>query len=288
MKKKFFPAAGAAVLIMAVLLATACASLGSVFQEPEQSMESFEISGISFDAIDLLFKVRVHNPNAYPIPMPVMDWALDIAKEPFVSGEVDAGGNIGARADTIIELPVRVGYKELYNGILALFSESEVAYDIALGFRFPFPIIESKRYEVDFGGVIPLLKLPEISFGGVKVTNVGLTSLDMVLNVGVLNKNAFSLFLNSFDYDFRINNAQWSKGSVAENGLEMPAGTGSTIPLEVKVNSLAIVREVLGLISGQANVDYSLSGAFEFGSGLPILKDFELPFSLEGATRISR
>ncbi|MDR1251792.1 MAG: LEA type 2 family protein [Treponema sp.] len=277
----------ALALAVIALALTTCQSLGSIFSEPRFSLRSMDLTGISFTGVDLLCTVNVENPNPIDIPFPEIDWEFFVNANSFVKGIVKNDKSIKSQSVTGVDIPLSVTYADLFNAVKSLQNTKEADYLLSLGAKFPLPILGDKVFHLEHGGKLPVLSAPSLSFKGISVKNVSLTRLDFELNWEVENKNSFAINVKDLSYNFAVNNSQWASGKVP-GAPRIPPDQKVLIPLSFSINSLAMVRDITGIITMGTDVTYACGGNMNLGGDLPLLSDFNIPFNYAGTTRLRR
>jgi LEA14-like dessication related protein len=275
----------AALLLMAAF--TTCQTLGAVFSEPRLSLQSVEMTGISFTGVDLLCKVNVENPNPIDIPFPEIDWELFVNANSFIKGVVKNNNAIKSRAQTVVDVPVRATYQELADTVKSLGNSREADYRIALGAKFALPVLGNKVWRFEHAGVLPVLKVPSISFKGIRVKNISLSRLDFDLDWEVENKNGFAMNVKDLSYDLAVNRSQWASARVSD-ARRLPPDAKTTIPLSFSINGLAMVREITDIITRGSDVSYACGGNIKLGGDLRGLGDLDIPLNFAGTTRLGK
>jgi LEA14-like dessication related protein len=274
-----------AALTALLLAVSACQSLQSYIAEPKVSLNSVSLAGISFEGVDMIAKVNVENGNAFTIPFPEIDWELFVSDNSFLKGTIPRGASLKAGSTTVVEIPFTVPYRGLYDSVKSLANADEAVYKIALGARFPLPLLENKTFTTEFSGSLPLLKIPAFSFGGIKFNSLSLSKVEFVLNWTVENKNAFAINLDSLSYDFKVNNSPWVSGSTPRQ-LSLPAKRTTQVPVTVSINSLAMIKDIVALASGGKSASYSCGGEAALSPAFAGLSPLKLPFNFSGTTSL--
>jgi LEA14-like dessication related protein len=93
---------------------------------PRISVEGLTVRSVSFDAVGVGVRLRVANPNAFPVPAGQLDYALALggAQVASAQGAPLAGAPGGASA--IVEIPVRVNLASAGRAAAALVQGGEV------------------------------------------------------------------------------------------------------------------------------------------------------------------
>ncbi|MDR2182261.1 MAG: LEA type 2 family protein [Treponema sp.] len=274
-----------AVLAALLLAAGSCRNLQSYVAEPKVSLESVSLAGISFEGVDMIARVNVENSGAFTIPFPEIDWELFINGASFLKGTIRQGAPLKAASTTVVEIPCTVPYRGLYDSVKSLANADEAVYRVALGARFPLPLLENKTFTAEFSGSLPLLKMPALSFDGITFNSLSLSKIEVVLNWTVENKNAFAINLDSLRYDFRVNNSSWVSGSTPRQ-LSLPAKRATRVPVTVSINSLAIIRDIVALAAGGKSVTYNCGGEAALSPVFTGLAPLKLPFNANGTTTL--
>jgi LEA14-like dessication related protein len=149
------------------------------------------------------------------------------------------------------------------------------------------PALADETLKLDIAGTLPLLKVPSLSFKGIRLTNLSLTKIDFELSWEVENNNSFAMNVKDFNFNFAINNSQWANGKVP-GAPSIAAGRKTTIPLAFSISSLAMVRDITDIINKGTEVAYVCNGNINLGAALPGLDDFALPYNYTGRTKLAR
>jgi len=288
MWKKFFRRAVPAAAIFAfIVVTTTCQSLQSVLREPVLSFRSAELVRINVTGVDLLFKVNVENPNPFTIPFPEIDWEFFINTNSFVSGAVEHGQYLTKQATTVVDVPVRFEYLEVFNTFASLRGSGQADYKVALDLKFTLPVLGDKVWHLEHEGVFPIFRAPSISFSGISVKNLSLTKIEFEAVWEVDNPNIFAMNIKDFSYNLSVNNSQWASGKIP-GAPRIGAGGKTQIPLVFSIDSLSMVTSITRIITAGTDVTYSCSGNAGFGADLPGLDDYNYPLNLTGTTKLKR
>ena len=277
----------AGIALYAIFTFTTCETLRSALKEPLVSLHSVELAKINFTGAEVLCKVQVENPNAFDIPFPEVGWQFFINTNSFISGVIKNDKFLKAREKTMVDVPVRFEYLEVFNTFKSLIESKQADYKVALDFKFNFPIIGEKVWHLEHEGQFPVLHLPKLSFNGISVKNVSLTKIDFEINWEVENNNNFAMSIKDFNYNFAINNSTWSSGKVS-NAPQIAANMKTIIPLAFSINGLAMIKDITEIITKRTDVSFSCGGNLNLGMALPGLSDLNTPFNFSGTTKLLR
>ncbi len=98
---------------------------------PGFAVEGVSIRGASFSDVALDVKLRVKNPNAFPIPAGRLDYALSLAGNEVARASDAAVGKVAAGGSTIVSIPVKVDLVRLGRAAPALVKGGDVQVGLA-------------------------------------------------------------------------------------------------------------------------------------------------------------
>ncbi|MCL2008604.1 MAG: LEA type 2 family protein [Treponema sp.] len=145
-----------ALISLTGLFLIGCDSGVSLIQDPVITFNNVEVANLGLSGLTLNVNVDVENPNAFPIPMPKIDWVLSINDTHFLNGTQEENRSIRGRETVTISFPVNITFENIFRTFSSLIGRREVAYDIDLDLRFPIPLLENKVFERKYSGVLPL------------------------------------------------------------------------------------------------------------------------------------
>lgn len=274
----------------AVLLAGGCESLRDavdVMRKPEVRIAGTELEALSFSGLTLRFDMEIRNPNPIGIGLAGFDYELQIEGNPFVSGEVRDKVTIAARDRSIIPLPVELGFAEIAQTIADLEGKEEAAYQLSSGFSFDLPVLGRVRVPVQTDGTFPVLRPPRLQVVGLRLNEISLSGASLALDLELINRNSFKVFIESLEYRFQVDKREWASGMhqarvrILEND-----SAGLTVPLDLDFGALG--RGVYQLILGGQRLEYALEANVHVGTSLRTLNEASLPFKLAGQLSIQR
>jgi LEA14-like dessication related protein len=258
-----------------------------VVRIPKIHSPSFRITRIDFAGAEILCAALIENPNVFEIPFPDLAYDFSIGGNSFVKSSVASEGPLRAEALTPVDIRLNVSDAGHYGAFQALRASGETSCLTALKGRFAIPGFENEEAGLDIAGILPLLKVPSLSFKGIRVKNIGLTRLDFQADWEIENNNTFTMTLKDFAYDLSVNNARWAAGKITGAPV-IRAGAKTTVPLDISISALDMVKELGAVISRGNDVAYAVTGNMNLASNLPGLEDYIRPFNLSGATKINK
>jgi LEA14-like dessication related protein len=222
-------------ILCALLALTTCQHLPSaIMQEPVVSLYSVDLTSININGVQLLCKVQIENPNGFDIPFPETDWELFINAYSFISGTIRNDERIRARSTTIVEIPVNLGYLDIFNSFASLIGNLQFDFKTAFAVKFSLPVLGERVLNLEYEGTIPLPQLPRITMPTKRVGNINATRAEIIVTMNVENPNMFPIPSPRIIYDFQLNRNSFIRGNV-EN--DEPLAASATTP----VNFLMVV-----------------------------------------------
>jgi LEA14-like dessication related protein len=275
MKKMF-----SAFIISAVfcLWFSSCETLQGLLQEPKVSFRTVDLGSITFNGVDMIARLNVENPNAFDIPFPEIEWQLFINDNSFISGKLSNDTKLRSRRTVTVDVPFSVTYAGLFNSIASLWGAKEAAYHIALGIRFPLPVLDQKTYNLDFSGTIHLLQIPKIQAGSFSTGKIDLNGVEQNWTFTIDNPNVFSIPVPDLNYNYTVNGIPLIRsGIVVGTGL-IAASSATPITVKVGVQYADIIALLGSLGSGtQLSSMMKMDSIFNIPALEGLVSSFEMP-----------
>jgi LEA14-like dessication related protein len=274
-------------LLVLSFLFFSCASLQDVLKEPEISFDTFKISRINFDSIDLLFTYKVENPNVFGITLPRFAYNLLIEDASFVSGTAANPISIARQNSSFIDIPVTLSYEDLFKAVSILLDQNEAAYTINTDFFLDLPVVGETKFPLSHSGKIPILKMPEIALNEVKVVSSNPLSPAIELSVDITNKNIFTISPDALNFEVLLNERKITESS-QQNIAPLESGRSSTVNIPVKLNPITLGTQLVSSVIGGREMDVAFNGNFAFDADYEGLGKIDLPFNLTKALAAKR
>jgi len=283
------------IFIICLIAITIFLSACSVFQgfvsenvkEPKVDFVGAKLSGLSLDAVDLLFDLKIENPNRVGVKLAGLDYDLFLDGNSFVKGNQDKGIEIPSAGAETIQLPVSLRFSDIYKTFENLKDQGASNYQIKCGFSFDVPVLGVVRVPVSKSGEFPLIKLPKLSLDSLKLDRLTLTGADLKLGLKLNNPNVFSMVLGGLNYQFKLNKQDIISG-LSNNSTQIKGKGDSMIEIPISLDFFKVGKSVYQILNGNKNLDYGLDGKLDLTTSLPLLGQVSLPFNLSGKTEIIR
>lgn len=169
-----------------------------------------------------------------------------------------------------MQIPVKLNFSELVGMYNALKSRDSVDYKLSGDFIFNLPVLGNVSVPYATAGMLPVIKIPAISIGELKLNNLSLLGADVLLKLNCDNPNAFDVGINGFDYILKVAGKEWAKSN-SRKMVKLNSKGQSEIEIPIKLNFLQVGQSVYQLLTGNAKLDYDLTGNFNLETSLPYL-----------------
>lgn len=272
------------LLLAAAIIFVNCASVQQLMQmqRPGVEVDRVRISGLSFENIDLLFDLKVNNPNSIKISLAAFDYDFLLSGNSFVNGRQDKGLNIEANGESIVQIPISLKFADIFQTYQNLKNNDSTDYELKAGFAFDIPVLGDVRVPVIQRGMLPMVKLPNFSIQSLKLDQLTFSGADLTLRVAVDNPNAFALNLKKMDYQFAVNGKSWISGVSQYVKQVNQKGTGM-IDIPISLSFAEVGKSVYQMLTGSSQLNYDFSGNFDVSTSIAQFGTVKLPVQKTGA-----
>lgn len=257
-------------------------------KEPQVDFVDAKISGLSFSGIDLLFDLKVKNPNKIGVKLAGFDYDLLLDGISFLTGNQTRGIEIPSLGEEVIQLPVSLSFLDIYRTFQNLRDQGLSNYQMKFGFSFEMPILGVIRIPVSKSGDFPLIKTPKISLESLNIEKLNITNADMKLRLKVNNPNVFAMILKGGNYQLKLNNQNIFSGVMSDKDVQIKENSDGIIEMPISLDFLNVGKSVYQMLSGNKSLSYDLVGNFNLGTSLPLMEKADLPFEISGKTDLIR
>ena len=122
--------AGAATVLA---LLSGCAVIEESIRPPSVSLTAVTVEKIGFSAQTFKLSFDVSNPNAFPLPVNLIDYGVKLDGHRFASGETECDILVPARGDTVFDISVELDLLRTAPALLSLVRDSarrDIPYSI--------------------------------------------------------------------------------------------------------------------------------------------------------------
>jgi len=118
---------------------------------PTVSLEKLQMKRLSLSGADLVFGVRVDNPNAFAMTLEGMQYQLMVDGQPWASGETGQRISLPQKRDDLLEIPITLDFIRMGQAVYQSLSEGR-----RLDYQF--------RGDLDLTASLPLLGRTHVPF----------------------------------------------------------------------------------------------------------------------------
>jgi LEA14-like dessication related protein len=226
-----------------------------VVQPPTVAVKAVQVTGISYQTIDLNLATEINNPNPVGLKLAAIDYAIMLADRPLASANLASGLQLKPSAKSTADFPVSVAYTEIQKIYDASKGRDELPYKLSGRIQLDTPI---GRIAVPFqtSGMMPVVRPPKLAGVTARVSNLSLFGADLVLGIKVQNPNSFPLAIAAVDYTLKLEGKDFSSGHVA--GQSVPKKASGTINVPVHLDFVSAGSWAYALII-KGKADYALT-----------------------------
>jgi LEA14-like dessication related protein len=256
-------------------------------QRPNVALDRMHISGLSFEDIDLIFDLKVNNPNSIKISLAGFDYDFFLNNNSFVKGQQDKGLSIEANGESIVQVPINLKFTDIYQTYNSLKNNDSTDYELKLGFAFDIPVLGNVRVPVSTKGMLPMVKFPSFSIQSLKLDRLSFNGADLKLQIAVDNPNAFALNLDKMDYQFAVNGNSWING-LSQNVTRLNQKGQGIIDIPISLDFLKVGQSVYQLLTGNNQLNYNFSGDFDVSTSITEFGTVKLPIEKTGQLNLTK
>lgn len=114
------------VVLLSILFG--CSSLKKVIEPPKVKLQEIHITKLSALSADLEIVLSVKNPNNMNFDVKNLRYALDINDKTVTSGTRKEKVLVKGKETTMVSVPIRVQYKDIFSSVLMLLQKEGVPY----------------------------------------------------------------------------------------------------------------------------------------------------------------
>ena len=266
--------------LVATFILMSCAAVKELVQPPSVRINTVNIADATFEDITLNFDLLVSNPNQFGILLSGFDYSFALENKEFLTGDENREIRVASVAQSNVNIPVTLNFQQVYKLAKEFESLDSLEYKISGhlkpgGLLAGFPIPFSKS------GSLPNVRIPKISFKGLKVNSLGFSGVDLELGVGIDNRNVFGFDIGKFDYKINLAGTEVATG-VTENLAQIPGKGLGEIKLPIKMSFMSLAGPLRSALTGEA-VDATVVGGASLNTPFGV---FNLPINTQQKVNI--
>lgn len=243
---------------------------------PLVAFEAVQAEGLGFLGANLTFRGRVENPNATPISVVRVEYALDLEGNRAAQGALDASFAVGAANPAAgpgvasVPLPVRIRYAAVPGIAKVLAVEREAGYALggAVTFLTPYGPVR-----VPFGasGRLGVPRPPRFHVDRVLLRSASPREVALEMRMDVRNPNGFPIPPGRIGCGLHLQGRE-----VVRADVEIPApiagGEAAALVVPIRISMLKAGKAAARLLLPFTSIDVAVKGEAVFG-GVPVPLD---------------
>ncbi len=271
------------IAIAVAAITTGCAGLQQALdaQQPTVSLESTRIEAIDFDHADVVFDLRIDNPNPFILDLAGFDYAIALEGRDFLSGRFERRISLPANGSDTIAVPLTIPFARVDEIVGDLRNRDDIAYEIDVATSVEIATLGERRVRTTETGTLTVPQRPSIALERARIRHMGLSRAELVLGLAVDNPNDFGVTLEHLDYSLAVNGQDWAAGTYRES-IRIGADERTVVELPLGVRFADIGASAYKLLRGNGSVDYRLEANLAGSTGLEGFATFELPVERSG------
>ncbi len=272
-----------------VLLIGSCAAVQKfLLKEPTVTYQSVKVNDMDFNSVSLLLDFAVSNPNAIELNAKAYSWKVSIGGKEFVTGNSLQPLSVAGKSTSVVQIPVRIGFKDLFAAFGDLVAKDSVPYQVDLRTELDIPVLGTRTIPVVSKGHIPVPKLPTFNIDDFELTKFSLAGSVVTLKLRVANPNYFGVSYSNASYALKVNGEEWLNTRL-NRSIDLMPKSDVVISIPMEINMQRWGTTVYRILTRGEEFEYALNGKGDLKVGLPEFPDLiSLPFGLSGKRRIEQ
>jgi len=250
-------------MLIGFILLLGCAAVKELVQPPSVKIDSVKVTGASFQDISLNFDLLVNNPNPFGIQLAGFDYAFSLEGKDFLTGDETRNIRIAGTGNSHVGIPITLDFNKIYKLAKETKSLDSLSYNLKGHFK-PGGILAGFQIPFSKTGSLPNVRIPKISFKGLRISKFGFTGIDMLLGIGIENKNVFGFDIGKLDYKIALAGTQVAKG-VSQNLASIPKKGAGEISLPISLSFSGLASSLRSALTGQ-KVDCAIQGTADLNT----------------------
>ncbi len=231
---------------------------------PDIRLLDVNLAGFDFNGADIDFKYEMTNKAPVSITFSRLAFKIFVEGKQLISADNPKNVQVKSKGKSNFNIRHRIVYTEFAKSLIDLYKKNQVnvGLDGKVGVVIPVPgLKESVEVPIKGSKVIPMPKLPKISFKSLKYKKASLNPFNpratFALNFNVANSNKFLMDLSSIKYNFTAANAKIVDGST--KSVQLKSGQQKELSVPVNLRGKDIIKLVPKL-RDLSNQKYNFNG----------------------------
>jgi len=267
-----------ALIVSILMMMSGCAVIQEFVQKPQISFEGLSLKNMSLSEGDMVFRLRVTNPNPMGATLRNVSYNLKINDREFLKDVLEQNITLAAGGSSMVEVPLTINYLNFFESVRDFIGSDKIVYDLSGSAGIgPFDI----PYHTN--GDFPVPKLPRVSLKNVSVADFSLTGASVICAIDLKNPNSFAMNMSGLSYSIALDGKKLAEG-IAENVSPMNEKGSTVIKVPIRMNFFELGRSAYRMLK-KSSSDYELKGEMKFS--LPQAGEKSFPFQKSGRVSFS-
>ncbi len=261
--------------LIGIIFLLGCAAVKELVQPPSVRIDSVKITGASFQDISLDYDLLVNNPNPFGIQLMGFDYAFSLQGKDFLTGDETKDVRIASQGNSHVGIPITLDFQKVYQLIKETESLDSLSYNLKGHFK-PSGVMAGFQIPFSKTGSLPNVRIPKVTFKGLKISKLGFSGIDMVLGLGIENKNIFGFDIGKLDYKIALAGTQVANG-ISQNLAAIPKKGSGEIELPISLSFSGLASSVRSALMGKS-IDCSIQGTADLNTPFGV---FAMPINAQ-------
>ncbi|WP_369922159.1 LEA type 2 family protein [Marinomonas polaris] len=253
-----------------IVLLSGCSALQKTIDvhKPTASVTGVSIESLSTEAVTLLVDVKVTNPNSFALKTAGFDLDLLVNKHNIATiNQPDSSLSLPAKGSNSVRLPVTLTFDQVIKSVGDLANKTELDYAVEGKVAINLPVLGDFDMPVDFTGVLPIPKQPDITFKNLNIDSIGLSGVKLSVDLEIVNPNRFDVNLSNVRYQLKTEGKSLGEGRIQNIDLLEGKTQHLSIPLSIAMSGMGSSLYRLLTSSDPIAVDVSVGADVDTNIG---------------------
>jgi LEA14-like dessication related protein len=211
--------------------------------KPHLSIKRINVHDIGDDRISMTAQIMASNPLLIELNADKLEYDFFIDSVKIMETEFVKPISIKALDSVMLVLPIEIFRKNLIE-VMDRFEENDADsadYTLEARLHFELPVAGEKTYVVNETQRGPAFRMLRLRTEDVDIEKFGFRNSDLSMSLIIENPNLFEISIRDVHYGLFIGKDFHMDGEV-ENIIRIPAGSTTSLPLEMDVQTKNIAR----------------------------------------------
>ena len=115
--------------LLLIMSACSCA-MKDLVKSPEVKLDQVRVENIELQTADLIFDLKVFNPNGLDLKIDSVDYKLVLNDKEFADGRVNEIAKLPAGKTIAVPIPIKVEFRKVFDSLFSALQKPETEYKI--------------------------------------------------------------------------------------------------------------------------------------------------------------